>query len=86
MLSQAGRPEEARPLALRAAAIAESSFGYHHMELAMRLASLGTIQYQLGQVSEARKSYRRALAIAKKERNKDDPRAIKLISELDDTG
>jgi tetratricopeptide (TPR) repeat protein/pimeloyl-ACP methyl ester carboxylesterase len=86
MLSQADRPEEARPLALRAAVIAESSFGYHHMELAMRLISLGTIQYQLGQVREARKTYRRAVAIAKKERNKDDPRAIQLIRNFDDVG
>lgn len=45
LLSQDGRPAEARHLALRAVVIAERTFGYNHIEVATKLASLGTILF-----------------------------------------
>ena len=62
-LYQAGRYEVALPLAQQVVGIREKGLGRTHKLVALSLVNLGAVQQKLERYDEARRSYRRALAV-----------------------
>ncbi|HEX6622933.1 MAG TPA: tetratricopeptide repeat protein [Pyrinomonadaceae bacterium] len=62
-LYQAGRYEEALPLAQQVVGVREKGLGRTHKLVAVSLLNLGAVQQKLARYEEARKAYRRSLAI-----------------------
>ncbi len=66
VLNEAGRYEEALPVAQRAVQHAEETLGPEHPTVAIYLTYLGGVYRSLGRVDEAQGTYQRALAMQEK--------------------
>lgn len=63
VLTEAGKYEEARPVAQRAVRRAEETLGPEHPTVAIYLTYLGGVQRSLGEHEDARATYEKALAM-----------------------
>ena len=82
ILKDLGLVQEARPLAERALAIAEATYGPDHPTVAIRLSVLAGILRDLGLVAEARPLAERALAIDEAALGPDHPTVATLLNVL----
>lgn len=81
-LQQAGRYEEAQPLAEEAVSMAEKHLGAEHMETARSLNNQAVGFQALGDLKGARACLTRALAIEEKARGPESPRLVKYLCNL----
>jgi len=81
-LREAGKYDEARPLAERVLEISEKALGKEHPDLILPLLNLARLCKEQGRYAEADPLFRRALEISEKAFGKEDPYTAATLHNL----